>query len=241
MMHNKWKLLALRLTLYLLAVGALLYGIYQSPYNPHLHSVDEVRVWTLGFGVWAPLMYLGVYTFRPLLMFPTLLLNLSAGLLFGPWWGIVFVLLGGLGCAIFCYLWGRFGGGQWLLRNYGGSIGAKVQDYLGGRQSFIRMLWLRTVPIFPYDPVSILAGSVGVPIKTYISATVLGMLPGAVAYNFLVNSVGTSSFYGAVAVTLLAFGLPFWWWQRSGESKRMGKGCEDYAEKCRNRNEAGDR
>ena len=240
-MEKKWTVLAWRLVLYILVVGAILYGIYQSPYNPHLHSVEEVRLWTLGFGAWAPLMYVGVYTFRPLLMFPTLILNLSAGLLFGPWWGIVFVLLGGLGCASFCYLWGRFGGGQWFLKHFGGSIGLRVQDYLGGRQSFIRMLWLRTVPIFPYDPVSVLAGSVGVPIKIYIGATVLGMLPGAIAYNLLVDSVGTSSFYLAVGVTVLAFGLPLWWWQRSGEGKRMGKGSEVDAEECGNRNEAGSR
>ena len=71
----------------------------------------------MGFGVWAPLIYVAVYTIRPLLLFPTLLLNLSAGVLFGPWWGILFLLLGGFGCASFCYLLGRFGGGSWLLRN----------------------------------------------------------------------------------------------------------------------------
>ena len=220
-MKEKWKLLGLRVALYLLALGALLYGIYQSPYNPHLHSVEDVRSWVLGFGAWAPLMYIGVYTFRPLLMFPTLILNLSAGLLFGPWWGILFVLTGGLGCASFCYAWGRFGGGQWFLRHFGGS--------------FVKMLWLRTVPIFPYDPVSVLAGSVGVPVKIYVGATVLGMLPGAIAYNFLVDSVGTSSFYAAVAVTVVAFGVPLLWWQCCGESKRMQKGSEVHAEEYGNR------
>ena len=239
MEENKWKALLLRGGAYLLALGAVLYGIYQSPYNPHLHSVEEVRLWVVSFGAWAPLMYVGVYTFRPLLMFPTLILNLSAGLLFGPWWGIFFVLVGGLGCASFCYAWGRFGGGQWFLRHFGGSLGARVQNYLGGQQSFMSMLWLRTVPIFPYDPVSVLAGSVGVPVKIYISATVLGMLPGAIAYNLLVDSVGTSSFFMALVVTLAAFGLPLWWWQRSGEGKRMGKGCVLNGKECRNRNEAG--
>ena len=81
------------------------------------------------------------------------------------------------------------------------------------------MLWLRTVPIFPYDPVSIIAGSVRLPFKIYGLATLLGMLPGAVAYNFLADSFGTKRFYLALAATVLAFGVPLLWWQKSGAAK----------------------
>lgn len=83
------------------------------------------------------------------------------------------------------------------------------------------MLWLRTVPIFPYDPVSVMAGSVLFPIKTYIAATVLGMLPGAIAYNFLADSFGTSKFYLAIVVTIIAFGVPLVLWKRSSEGNSL--------------------
>lgn len=204
----------LRILAYLLLAGAVLYAVYVSPYNPHPSSAEEVRRWVMGFGPWAPLIYVAVYTVRPLLLFPTLLLNLSAGVLFGPLWGVVFLLCGGFGCASFCYLLGRFGGGSWLLRNFGGSWGDRLTAYLVGEGSFRKMLWLRTVPIFPYDPVSIIAGSVRLPFKIYGGATVLGMLPGAVAYNFLADSFGTTRFYAALVITLLAFGVPLVWWQR---------------------------
>ena len=94
------------------------------------------------------------------------------------------------------------------------------------------MLWLRTVPIFPYDPVSIVAGSVRMPWKTYAGATLLGMLPGAVAYNFLADAFGTGRFYAAVAVTVLAFGIPLVWWRSCGESKKMTERQNDDEEKC---------
>lgn len=215
------KKLLWRAVLYVAAFGAVLYGIYISPYNPHPSSAEDIRNWVAGFGTLAPLMYIAVYTFRPLLLFPTLLLNLSAGVLFGPYWGVVFLLLGGFGCANFCYLLGRFGGGRWLLHHFGGSIGKRVQGYLAGEKSFIKMLWLRTVPIFPYDPVSILAGSVKMPWRTYASATLAGMLPGAIAYNFLADAFGTEKFYAAVLVTVTAFGLPLCLWHKYGESKRI--------------------
>ena len=206
-MKKKYLYLLLRVLVYLLVLGAVLYGLYESPYNPHPHSAEDIRRWVVGFGVWAPLIYVAVYTIRPLLLFPTLLLNLSAGVLFGPWWGILFLLLGGFGCASFCYLLGRFGGGSWLLRNFGGSWGERLTNYLVGSGSFKKMIILRTVPIFPYDPVSIIAGSVRLPFKIYAAATVLGMLPGAIAYNFLADAFGTPRFYAALAVTLLALKL----------------------------------
>ena len=238
-MKKKYLYLLLRVLVYLLVLGAILYGLYESPYNPHPHSAEDIRRWVVGFGVWAPLIYVAVYTIRPLLLFPTLLLNLSAGVLFGPWWGILFLLLGGFGCASFCYLLGRFGGGSWLLRNFGGSWGERLTHYLVGSGSFKKMIILRTVPIFPYDPVSIIAGSVRLPFKIYAAATVLGMLPGAIAYNFLADAFGTPRFYAALAVTLLAFGIPLVWWQKNsaaqalGSLKNFGKGSDDNGKEYR--------
>lgn len=207
--------------IYLITIGLILWYVYNSPYNPHPHSAEDVRRWVSGFGAIAPLIYIGIYTIRPMLFFPTLLLNLSAGVLFGPWLGILMVLSGGFGCATFCYCLGRFGGGRWFLQHFGGTWGEKLENYLVKDGSFTKMLWLRTVPIFPYDPVSVIAGSVKLPFKTYGLATLCGMLPGAIAYNFLADSFGTSKFYLAIGVTILAFGVPFVWWKYSEDSKNL--------------------
>lgn len=224
MKNRRNIMLILRVIAYGIFLGAVIYGAYSSPYNPHPKSTEDIRNWVAGFGSLAPLIYVAVYTVRPVLFFPTLLLNLSAGVLFGPFWGVLLVLTGGLGCASFCYLMGRFGGGQWLLNNFGGSWGERLKAYLLGKDSFTKMLWLRTVPIFPYDPVSIISGSVGLDYKIYAAATILGMLPGAIAYNFLADSFGTSKFYGAILVTILAFGVPLVWWKRCGAARDLGEG-----------------
>lgn len=83
MKKEKILFLIMRATLYIAFAVALLYFLYVSPYNPHPQSADDIRRWVIGFGIWAPLIYVAVYTVRPLLFFPTLLLNLSAGVLFG--------------------------------------------------------------------------------------------------------------------------------------------------------------
>lgn len=207
-----WKL-CLRFCLGLGLWAGLCYGLYRSPYTPHLHTVEEVRLYVASYGAVAPLAYVLLYTLRPLLFFPSLLLNLSAGLLFGPGLGIAMVLAGGLGCATTCYLLGRYGGGSWLLRTFGGSWGQRLGGFMAGRGCFTKLLWLRTVPVFPYDPVSLLAGSLGLAYGPYAGATLLGMVPGAVAYNLLADGVGQGRFYLGLGVTVLAFGLPLLLWR----------------------------
>ncbi len=213
-----WLLVA-RIVCYVALVSTILYMGYTSPYNPHPQSAADIRQWVLGFGALAPLIYIVVYTIRPILFFPTLLLNLSAGILFGPALGIVMVLVGGLGCATFCYILGRYGGGYWLLSTFGGKWGDKLTNYLVGEGSFTKMLWLRTVPIFPYDPISIIAGSVKLSYRIFAFGTLLGMLPGAIAYNLLSDSFGTPQFYAAIGITIAAFGIPLILWQRQGGAK----------------------
>ncbi|MEG0970588.1 MAG: VTT domain-containing protein, partial [Acidaminococcaceae bacterium] len=94
--------------------------------------------------------------------------------------------------------------------------------YLSHEQGFIRMLWLRTVPIFPYDPVSVVAGCSSMSYVPYAAATLVGMLPGALAYNFLAEAfVGTGGLTVGIVLTTVAFGLPMAWWYWGGERSKM--------------------
>ena len=71
---------------------AALYFLHTSSWVFRPQSVDDVRQWVAKFGTFGPLVYIALYAARPFLFFPSLLLNLSAGVLFGPWWGIVYLL-----------------------------------------------------------------------------------------------------------------------------------------------------
>ncbi len=178
-------------------------------------SVEEVRNWVMHCGRSGPLVFIVLYAARPFLLFPSIFLNLSAGVLFGPYWGVLYLLLGGLANASVCFWLGRTAGqDQDLLKSVGGRWGARIDDYLAGDAAFVRMLWLRAVPIFPYDPVSIVAGGSSMKYLPYAAATVMGMLPGAIAYNFLADSLaaGSGGIFMSACALLLAFGLPLAWW-----------------------------
>ena len=46
-MKKKYLYLLLRVLVYLLVLGAILYGLYESPYNPHPHSAESVKASTM--------------------------------------------------------------------------------------------------------------------------------------------------------------------------------------------------
>ena len=74
----------------ILAIGTV-YWISRSVFQL---DVKEVRSWILSFGIAAPLIYIAVYTVRPLVFFPASILSIAGGLAFGPWMGTFYTIIG---------------------------------------------------------------------------------------------------------------------------------------------------
>ncbi len=53
------------------------------------------------------------------------------------------------------------------------------------------LLVLRLLPVFPFWLVNLVAGVIGVPLRTYLLATLIGMIPGTFVYASLGNGLGT--------------------------------------------------
>lgn len=177
-------------------------------------SVEAIRNWVDSYGFWGPLVYVALYTVRPLLLIPSLPFNLAAGILFTPVVGFICLLAGGMGSATLLFAGSRWGLGSSLLKLLGNKWGGKLNDYLTvPGKNFRRLLWLRLVPIFAYDPVSIVCGCTGLDYKIFAGASILGMLPGAFAYCFLGESLNSRAQLPLAALLLaLAFGVPVLIW-----------------------------
>ena len=206
---------ALFLIIYLCIIAALYYmpGVF------HPKSVEDIRRWVTGFGVWGPLVYVLLYTVRPLLLFPSLLMNVAAGALFPLRTGIPCLMAGGLGSAVLLFCMARTGVGSDFLDLRAGKWGSRIRHYLSDEaKNFPRMLWLRTVPLFPYDVISVVAGCTKMRPVTFVLTTLIGMVPGAVAYNVLGDALGGDSGYlFSVALLVIAFGIPLAFWYFGGE------------------------
>ncbi len=70
--------------------------------------VSVIREFIIQQGVWAPVVYISFYSFRSLIFFPASLLTILSGLLFGPWDGLLFTIIGENISANFSFLVGRY-------------------------------------------------------------------------------------------------------------------------------------
>ena len=137
------------------------------------------------YGVLAVIVFLGVYTAATALAIPgALVLTIAGGFLFGPWWGTVWVVIGATTGASLLFLAARTTLGA-ALRARAGPMLKKIEAGFGAN-AFNYLLSLRLLPIFPFFIVNVVPAFVGVTLRTFVLATMLGIIPG----SFVFASVG---------------------------------------------------
>lgn len=57
---------------------------------------------------YGPLFFIVVFTFQPLILFPSVLMGVAAGYFYGPLEGIAYTVIGANGAALVMYIAGRF-------------------------------------------------------------------------------------------------------------------------------------
>lgn len=146
----------------------------------------RVLVGFMGNGVAGALVFLAVYTVRPLILFPASVLTVGAGFVFGSVLGVVLTVVGSNASATVAYVTGRYFG-EGLVRSE-----SAVRRYTRRlrENSFETVLTMRFV-FLPYDLVNYLAGFLRIAPVPFILATALGSLPGTVAFVLLGASFET--------------------------------------------------
>ncbi len=173
-------------------------------------SPEGIRKWILSFGIFSPIIYVVLYTIRPLILFPASILSLAAGLAFGVLWGTVYTIIGATLGAIVSFLVAKKFGKNITQKKTSNVRVQKIQSQMEVN-GFFYVLLLRLIPLFNFDLISYLAGLSKVKLSHFVLATVIGIIPGTFAYNFLGSSfVGDnkSVIIFAVVVFILISVLP---------------------------------
>lgn len=134
---------------------------------------------------WMPLIMLGAFIVGGLLVFPVNLLTAACMVIFGPWLGVLYALLGALLSAAALYEIGRHASASLRHRLTQGRLG-RLRVALG-RHRLLAIIIVRIVPIAPYSVVNLAAGAMRVPRRAYLAGTLIGMAPGTVLYALLVD------------------------------------------------------
>lgn len=116
------------------------------------------------------------------------LATIVVGFLFGLYAGSAIVVVGATVGATAVFLAARSALGDSLRAKAGKSVRRMEEGFR--ENAFSYLLFLRLVPVFPFWLVNLVPAFLGVPLRTYVVATVLGIIPGTFVYVSVGNGLG---------------------------------------------------
>jgi uncharacterized membrane protein YdjX (TVP38/TMEM64 family) len=147
------------------------------------------RSWLL-----AALLFMAVYATTTALSLPWgALLTLAGGFLFGPLLGGLLSVIGATAGAFLLFTIAKSALGDPLRARAERSLklGAWQRIETGFQaNAFSYMLFLRLVPVFPFFIINLVPAFLGVRPRTYLLATLLGIIPGTLIYSIVGSGLG---------------------------------------------------
>jgi uncharacterized membrane protein YdjX (TVP38/TMEM64 family) len=166
-------------------IAGAIFLIRFTPVKNYL-TADALGSFLEGAGLWAPVVYMMIYTVGVCLFVPGTLLTGLGAAIFGAYWGFLYVWIGamlGAGGAFFI--------GRTLGRDFAASlIGDKLKKYDDAieRNGFATVLYLRLV-YFPFTPMNFGMGLTKVRFWDYIAGTGLGIIVGTFIFTFFIGTL----------------------------------------------------
>jgi len=175
-------------------------------------TVGTLREFIGRSGVWGPLIYVSAYAGRSLIFFPASMLTVSAGILFGPWLGILLTVIGENISANISFVVGRYFTAD-LLKYLNTKTKKRFVPHLTcniQQNGFLNVLIMR-LTFLPFDLVGYSSGMCNIKQGDFALATVIGTIPGLLTFVFLGGSFSDFR-YLFLAAAFLAFGLTVSFW-----------------------------
>ncbi len=196
MKSSRWvKLGALVIVIVVIGWGLKAVGIDVTRVNP-----NRIRDFVLGFGIWAPVVYLLAYG-QPIVPLPGSLMTIAGGLAFGTTWGTLAALCGATTRASSQFLVTRLLGREAVAKVIKGEVA--TCDAKIGEHGFKVVLLLRLIPNMPFFMQNYGLGLSCVRFRAYALATFLGMIPGTFAYVYLGHSLADPKHLWKVGIAVL--------------------------------------
>jgi uncharacterized membrane protein YdjX (TVP38/TMEM64 family) len=173
------------------AVSLLLFiiialGVFRFTLLREFLTVERLSQFLDAAGIWAPIVYILVYTAGVCLFIPGTLLTTLGAALFGPYWGFIYVWVGAMAGASAAFLIGRTLGREFAASLIGNRL-RKYDDSIE-KNGFATVLYLRLL-YFPFTPMNFGMGLTRVRFRDYFVGTGLGIIIGTFIFTFFVGTL----------------------------------------------------
>jgi uncharacterized membrane protein YdjX (TVP38/TMEM64 family) len=152
--------------------------------------LESALAWITGLGPWGPAIFVLLYVAATVLLLPAVALTLGAGALFGVVWAFVIVTLSATLGAVAAFLVGRYLARDWVARRVAASARLVAVDEAVAREGWKIVALTRLSPAFPFVLLNYAFSLTRVPLRHYVLATFVGMMPGIALYAYLGSLAG---------------------------------------------------
>jgi len=177
----------LKLMILLVLVAIIALVLRTNPGASEL-SAERLTAYIDGLGVLGPVVFILIFTAAPTLLLPALPLTIAGGVLFGPFWGVVYVSIGATSGATLAFLVARLLGRKWAKKILKKS-GLRSIDKHVKKDGWKIVAITRLIPLFPYNLLNYAFGLSSIGLKTYVVTSFIFMLPATIAYVVFSSSI----------------------------------------------------
>jgi uncharacterized membrane protein YdjX (TVP38/TMEM64 family) len=163
---------------------------------------ESFKTYVQSLGSLGPIMYIGLFTFRPLLFISSIALFVAGGLAFGPVLGPVYAVTGASLGGSLAFLLSRIMGHEFIISK----IKAASDILKNTSFNFSVVFFLTMIPITPLSGICYGAGLSYMTLRGFVLAHTLGLIPRAFAFGFFGSTlveIGSSKFLVAGVALLL--------------------------------------
>lgn len=180
----------------LVAVAALMALVFAMGWHQYLSfktiglNYEAMRAFIADNLVGSILIYALIYIAVVALSLPGgLIMTLSGGLLFGWQLGAPVAIIAATIGATIIFLIAKTSFGEALTAKAGPWLGKLREGFQENALSYL--LFLRLVPAFPFVVINLAPALLGVPLRTYVIGTLIGIIPGTTAYSIAGAGLGS--------------------------------------------------
>lgn len=141
----------------------------------------------LGNPWWSPLVFVPLYALATAVGVPGTVPTLAGGAIFGVARGMLYNTIGANVGAFLAFLVARYLGRDFvarILRGRAADLDAKI-----GEHGFSTILYLRLIPLVPFNALNFGAGISRVALRDYVLGSLIGMLPGTLVYTYFADAL----------------------------------------------------
>ncbi len=148
----------------------------------------------------AALIYVVIYAVRPLILLPATLLTVASGLIFGPWLGTLFTIVGENASANVGFALARWFGRKAVASH----ISVRMSRWDGKLQQngLVAVMTMRLI-MLPFDAVNFGCGLTSIRHRDFAVGTFIGILPSLVGF-VLLGGVAAPGVHNRALVLLLS-------------------------------------